>query len=245
MTEVSDPIEQKENIVKINHLIKKFQTNETEIRALDDLSFELLKGSITALIGLNGAGKTTLLRILSGIYQASAGEVIIKPGIKVGYLAYDTGVYSRLTIREYLLFIGQLRGMGKKEIIEKIEYYAEEMSFTDDLDRLLSSLSTGTIQKVAFSSVILHNPDLLLLDEPFSNVDVLVINVMLNHLRGLKEKGTTILVSTHNLYEIETLCDHYLFLHKGRCIKKSSDEEEVREGSLKEMFLSSIQRTND
>lgn len=227
-------------VLNVSRVSKHFYKNSQKTLALDDISFSLTAGSITALIGLNGAGKTTLLRIIAGILEQNSGLVEISSGKVTGFLSYDTGLYERLTIREFLKFSGELRSVPFRVIHSKIEKFAEEMMFSLDLDSRIADLSAGTKQKVAFCSVMLNNPDILLLDEPFSNVDIQVVTLMLKYLEEMRGKGCCIILSTHNLYEVQKTADYYLILHKGKNEKFGKTREEDQEINLKETFLQII-----
>ncbi len=218
--------------IHAEHLSKVFMKNDLPFHALSDVSFSLNAQTITGLIGLNGAGKTTLLRLLCSVFQASSGMITINSCSQADFhqkfpqqmtlLSSDTQVYQRLSIREFLKFYAKILQINKADFQTILDKYIDLFALSGDYDQLLENCSTGTKQKTAFLSVIMKKPLFLFLDEPFSNVDLLVVEQMIQELRLLKEEGSTIIISGHNLYEIESLCDHILMLMRGSLIINDS-----------------------
>lgn len=214
--------------IKVEGLSKIFYRDKQAFYALSDVSFTLNSETITGLIGLNGAGKTTLLRLLCNVFQLSSGSIEIqslpqsefqkKFPQQMTFLSSDTQVYQRLSIREFLQFYANILRISKSEFQQIIDKYIDLFGLSDDYDQLLENCSTGTKQKAAFLSVIMKKPMFLFLDEPFSNVDLLVVDQMIQELKQLRENGSTIIISGHNLYEIESICDHILMLMRGSLI---------------------------
>lgn len=252
---INDPLL---SYLTLDKISKVFTKNNRSVWALFELNCEIPENSITGLIGLNGAGKTTLLRILANIYKYSSGKLSLfgqKPEFfiknhphSIGFLSYDTQVYHKLTINEYLTFFAKINNIEKCFINDRIKSYAIRMNFEEELDTLLENVSTGTKQKVAFTSVIMHHPILILLDEPFSNIDILIVEEMLDILRELKNMGSTIILSSHNMYEIESISDNILLLNQGRLLTFESIamlKELYETESLKFIILNLLEQSKN
>ncbi len=237
-------------MIEVKQISKTFKKNMQSFYALKEISFILERGSTCGLIGLNGAGKTTLLRLLSGIFQCTDGEISYdelsitdfkrQNPYQIAYLSNDTQVYQRLTIREYLQFFSRIRQVPKNLFEQKLLYYSQRLKIENELNTLLENTSTGTRQKAAFLSVIMNHPTYLFLDEPFANIDILIAEEMLSILKQLKAEGTAIMISSHNLYEIESISDQILLLEEGN-IRLNCQMEDLQnrfpQQSLKEIIL--------
>ena len=230
---------------------------QTLFYALKEISFTLNDQSICGLIGLNGAGKTTLLRLLTGISECTSGIIQFddytisefnhhRP-FKIAYLSNDTQVYHRLTTMEYLQFFAKIKKLPRHLFQSRLEEYSYKLKIENELNTVLEFTSTGTRQKVAFLSVIISHPDYLFLDEPFSNIDILVAEEMLNILRNLKELGTSMIISSHNLYEIESVADSILLLNEGNLLINSGLNDlyqQYPEMDLKEIIINFMTQHN-
>lgn len=208
--------------VSVNRLSKSYGTGW----AVHDISFSIEPGEIYGLLGANGAGKTTTLRMLSTLLQPTSGDAFvcgvsvqadpIQVRSKVGYLTGDTGLYDRLSPRELLTYFGELHGTRRTAIAKRIEWLAEGLGMGELLDRSCGTLSTGEKQRVNIGRALIHDPDVLIFDEATSGLDIVSSQFILEALREEKERGKTILVSTHILAEAELLCDRIGLIHSGR-----------------------------
>ncbi len=203
--------------------------------ALQDFSIDVPKASIYGLLGPNGAGKTTFIRIINQITQADSGEVFIN-GEKlnpnhikdIGYMPEERGLYKNMTVGDQILYFGELKGMKKNEALAQAKYWFEQLEIDQWWKKKLSELSKGMAQKIQFVVTILHQPKLLILDEPFSGFDPVNANLVKDQIIKLKEQGTTIILSTHRMESVEEMCDRVALINHS---KKILDGEvfEVRE----------------
>ncbi len=199
------------NILTINNISKSYASH----KALSDVSIAVPKQSIFGLLGPNGAGKTTLIRIINQIISSDAGNIEINgeplnpSHVRViGYLPEERGLYKKMKVGEHLLYFAQLKGLKKKESITKIRHWFKKLDIPDWLDKKVEDLSKGMQQKVQFIGTVLHNPELIILDEPFSGFDPINANIIKDEILELREKGSTIIFSTHRMESVEELCDH-------------------------------------
>jgi len=196
-----------------------------EIRAVDNASFEVPEGSIFGLIGRNGAGKTTTIRILMNIYMPNSGEVVFRGApighefrAKVGYLPEERGLYKKMKVLETILFFADLKGKKGKDVTEKAKDYLERFELTNRINSKVETLSKGNQQKVQFISTLIHDPDFIVLDEPFSGMDPINTNLLKDIMLEKKREGKVIIFSTHLMDYAEKLCDHIAMIHKGKII---------------------------
>jgi ABC-2 type transport system ATP-binding protein len=199
--------------------------------ALNNVSFDVPRGSIFGLLGPNGAGKTSLIRIITQITAADAGQVLLdgeplRPEHiqQVGYLPEERGLYKKMKVGEQLVYLARLRGLTKADATAKIKIWADRLNLREWLSKNVEDLSKGMQQKVQFIATVLHEPKLLILDEPFSGFDPVNANTIRDEILKLKEQGCTIIFSTHRMESVEQLCDHIVLINKS---------EKVLEGSLK------------
>lgn len=211
-----------ENIDKrfVNHL------------ALDQVSLKVPENSIYGLLGPNGAGKTTLIRIINRITAQDSGEVYLKGRkirmkdvFSIGYLPEERGLYKKMKVGEQALYLAQLKGMDKKTAIEKLKYWFRRFNIQDWWDKKIEELSKGMQQKVQFITTVVHEPELLIFDEPFSGFDPINANMLKNEVLRLKEQGSTIIFSTHNMSSVEELCDHITLINKARNLLEGPIDE--------------------
>ncbi len=207
------------SILKIENVSKRFQGKF----ALDDVSLEIYNGEIFGLLGPNGAGKTTLIRIINQIIQPDSGTIYFdKEPLKqrhlesIGYLPEERGLYRSMKVLDHLVFLGQLRGLNKQEAIKKSEFWLEKLDITSWKNKRIEELSKGMAQKVQFIGTILHEPKLLILDEPLSGFDPINVELILTILKEMKTQGKTILLSTHNMKSVEEICDRAAIIHQSR-----------------------------
>ncbi len=207
--------------LEANHLTKNFQQNT----ALSDVSFAIAPNKIYGLLGPNGAGKTTLIRLITQIFMPDAGEIKIN-GEKIsdkhtnfiGYMPEERGMYKKMKVGEHLIYFTKIRNFNKKQAEEKINYWLKKLDIESWRDKTIDELSKGMQQKVQFIATVLHDPKLLILDEPFSGLDPIASEVIKNEIFELHQKGTTILFSTHRMENVEEICEDILLINKGKII---------------------------
>ena len=221
--------------VEVRDLCKVFRAADgTEVRAVDHLSFACNPGEILGLLGPNGAGKTTTLRILATILHPTSGsasvagfDVVQDPnGVRrhLGYVSAATGIYERLTGRETLLYYGRLHGMDEATLARRADEVLGFLRMEDFADRLAGRLSSGQRQKVSLARAIVHDPPVLILDEPTANLDVIVARNVMEFIERAKASGRAILLSTHLFHEAERLCDRIAVVHEGRLVASGGRE---------------------
>ncbi|MBN2576612.1 MAG: ABC transporter ATP-binding protein [Deltaproteobacteria bacterium] len=221
------------------------------VHAVVELSLSVAGGEIYGLLGPNGAGKTTALRMLAGLLAPTAGRALLagrdakttEAKRHLGYLSGSTGLFGRLTGREVLDYFGQIHGMARARIRERLRGLAQALALEAVLDRRCEVLSTGERQRVSIARAVLHDPAVLILDEPTSGLDVLASRFLRDFVRGERQRGKAVVFSTHYLAEAELLCDRVGFLHHGRLLSQGTPAE-VRggAGTLEEAFLALADR---
>ena len=193
--------------------------------ALQDFSIEVPTGSVYGLLGPNGAGKTSFIRIINQITQADTGEIFIN-GEKlnpnhikdIGYMPEERGLYKNMTVGDQLLYFGELKGMSKNHALEQAKYWFDQLEIDHWWKKKLSELSKGLAQKIQFVVTVLHQPKLLILDEPFSGFDPVNANLVKDQILKLKEQGTTIILSTHRMESVEEMCDSEALINNSKKI---------------------------
>lgn len=208
-------------MLEIKNIIKEYAKH----RALDDVSFKIETGSIFGLLGPNGAGKTSLIRIINQITAPDGGKILFKGEplnanhiSHIGYLPEERGLYKKMLIGEQMLYLAQLKGLSKNDAIKKINYWFERMDMQTWWDKKVEDLSKGMQQKVQFVATVIHEPELLILDEPFSGFDPVNAEIIKNEILDLNKKGATIIFSTHRMESVEQLCDSIVLLNKAKKI---------------------------
>jgi ABC-2 type transport system ATP-binding protein len=200
--------------------------------ALDNVSIAVPKQSIFGLLGPNGAGKTSLIRIITQITGADEGKILInneplqpKHIAQIGYLPEERGLYKKMKVGEQLMYLGRLKGLSKHEIRHKLKYWADRFEIGGWWNKAIEDLSKGMQQKVQFVATVLHGPQLIILDEPFSGFDPINANLIKDEILNLRNNGATIIFSTHRMESVEELCDHIALIHRSKKIldgKKSA-----------------------
>ena len=200
-------------------------------RAVDNISFELNKPGVFGLLGTNGAGKTTTIRMLLGIIKKDSGEitwngkVVDRKSVNFGYLPEERGVYPKTKIYNQLMYFAELKGMKKEEADEAIKNWAKKLKVEEYLDKPAEKLSKGTQQKIQFMTAVIHNPELLVLDEPFSGLDPVNTELLKNIIINLVKEGKYIIMSAHQMSTIEEFCSDILILNKGKTVIKGNLKE--------------------
>ncbi len=215
-----------QNLLEVRNLKKYFATQ----KAVDDVSFSIGKGSIFGLLGPNGAGKTTLLRMITGIFYPDQGEIMLngKPFNPVndigdiGYMPEERGLYKKMKIGEQAVYLAQLKGLSKQEAREKIKEWFVKFEMQSWWDKKVEDLSKGMSQKLQFVTTVLHEPDLIILDEPFSGLDPVNANLIKDEIFRMSRLGHTIIFSTHRMEQVEEICDHIVLVNKGKKILDGS-----------------------
>ena len=210
------------NILEVNELRKTFATQT----AVDGVSFQLGKGSIFGLLGPNGAGKTTLIRMITGIFYPDSGSILfegrpftpLKDSIRIGYMPEERGLYKKMKIGEQAVYLAQLKGMSKADAMQKVKEWFIRFEMQSWWNKKVEDLSKGMGQKLQFVTTVLHEPRLIILDEPFSGLDPVNSNLIKDEIYSLARNGATIIFSTHRMEQVEEICDHIILMNKGRKI---------------------------
>ncbi|HEX6178764.1 MAG TPA: ATP-binding cassette domain-containing protein [Thermoanaerobaculia bacterium] len=217
------------HILAVRDVVKTFGT----LRAVDGVSFSVRRGTITGLLGRNGAGKTTTIRMITGIFMPDAGSIDWLPGSngderfrdRIGYLPEERGLYKQMKIVEHLLFLAEIKGRRPAEIRPLIDKWLQRFELTEKRDAKIEELSKGNQQKVQLIGTLLHDPELIILDEPQSGLDPVNMVLVRNLLRELKAEGKTILLSTHMMAEAERMADDIVLIHRGQVVLSGTLDE--------------------
>lgn len=218
--------------------------------ALDEVSLSIEEGEIFGLLGPNGAGKTTLIRVINRIIEQDKGSIRFKGELmndrhlsRIGYLPEERGLYRTMQVYDHILFLGRLRGMSRADVRTNYNYWAEKFGMENWEKKRIEELSKGMAQKVQFVSTVLHQPDLLILDEPFSGFDPINIELIQQELIEMKAQGKTILLSSHNMKSVEEICDRVALIHQSKKIlegRVSTIREERKTGNYAVRFSGSM-----
>jgi ABC-2 type transport system ATP-binding protein len=210
-----------DNLLVADNIVKKFG----DYTALNSVSIEVPKGSIFGLLGPNGAGKTTLIRIINQITMPDEGLVTLD-GVKlqpnhikdIGYLPEERGLYKSMKVGEQALYLAQLKGLTKNQAKERLKYWFDKFEITSWWNKKVQELSKGMAQKIQFIVTVLHQPKLLIFDEPFSGFDPINANIIKDEILQLREEGATVIFSTHRMESVEEMCDHIALIHESNKI---------------------------
>ncbi len=213
-------------LLELHHLKKYYATQ----KAVDDISFSIEEGSIFGLLGPNGAGKTTLLRMITGIFFPDEGEIIfngktfnpLKDSLYIGYMPEERGLYKKMKIGEQALYLAQLKGLSYSQAMEKTKYWFRRMEMETWWNKKIEDLSKGMSQKLQFVITVLHDPKLIILDEPFSGLDPVNANIIKDEIFQLAKNGATVIFSTHRMEQVEEICDHIVLVNQGKKILDGS-----------------------
>lgn len=222
------------------HHVTKRYTNHV---ALDHVSLTIPQQTIFGLLGPNGAGKTTLIRIINQIINADSGEITVfgerlqqKHIGTIGYLPEERGLYKKLKVGEQLVYLARLKGLSRSDASEKSKAWMRKFEITDWWNKKVEDLSKGMAQKVQFISTVMHEPRLIILDEPFSGFDPVNAQLITKEILELKEKGCTVIFSTHRMETVEDLCDHIALINKSKKILEGS-KKQVKDNYRSNTFL--------
>ncbi len=209
-----------EHLLELKGIKKHYATQ----KAVDDISFSIGKGNIFGLLGPNGAGKTTLLRIITGIFKQDEGEVLFngKPFDAsrdvslIGYMPEERGLYKKMKIGDQAMYLAQLKGLSYSEAAARVKFWFTRLEMQSWWNKKVEDLSKGMGQKLQFVATVLHQPELIILDEPFSGLDPVNANIIKDEIFRLKEEGSTIIFSTHRMEQVEEICDQILLMNRGQ-----------------------------
>jgi len=208
-------------MLSVNNIVKQYATH----RALDDVSLQVEQGKIFGLLGPNGAGKTSLIRIITQITAPDSGEIIFNGQrlnsnhiSRIGYLPEERGLYKKMEIGEQVLYLAKLKGMSTAEAVKRVKYWFEKLEMGSWWNKKVEDLSKGMQQKVQFVATVLHQPELIILDEPFSGFDPVNAEIIKNEILELNKQGATFIFSTHRMESVEELCDSIALIHHSKKI---------------------------
>ncbi len=235
------------NILEVKHLKKYYATQ----KAVDDISFSLAPGSIFGLLGPNGAGKTTLIRMITGIFFPDEGEILFegKPFraedhvINIGYMPEERGLYKKMKIGEQAVYLAQLKGLSKADAMRKVKEWFVRFQMESWWNKKVEDLSKGMGQKLQFVTTVLHEPRLIILDEPFSGLDPVNSNLIKEQIYQLAKNGSSIIFSTHRMEQVEEICDHIILVNKGQKIVDGTVSE-VKQRYKENLFTISVDHHN-
>ncbi|MBI5381312.1 MAG: ATP-binding cassette domain-containing protein [Opitutae bacterium] len=244
-------------MIAVRGLTKIFRDKKRgEIRAVDDVSFTCPAGRIYGLLGANGAGKTTTLRLLATLLQPTAGEASVadcdvrtqpeQVRSRIGFLATSTALYGRLTARETIAYFGRLNGLSDERIAARTRELADELDMHEFLDRRVEKFSTGMKQKTSIARTLVHDPAVLVFDEPTLGLDVMAARAIVRFVRDCRDRGKTVLYSTHVMSEVEKLCDTIGIIHCGRLVAEGTQAElaaRFGDTDMEEIFVRAVGAT--
>ena len=209
------------NIVTASHITKRFSAHT----ALDDVSVEIPRGSVYGLLGPNGAGKTTLIRAITRITLPDAGEILFDGRpitqsdiYRIGYMPEERGLYRKMKVGEQALFLARLKGLSRHDALLRLKEWFERFGIEEWWNKRVDDLSKGMAQKIQFIVTVLHRPELLIFDEPFSGFDPINAKLLKEEILRLRDEGATVIFSTHNMSSVEEICDHITLINKSRNI---------------------------
>lgn len=210
------------NVLEVHNLKKYFATQ----KAVDGISMNIEEGGIFGLLGPNGAGKTTLLRMITGIFYQDSGEIIFngkkfnpeKDVADIGYMPEERGLYKKMKIGEQAVYLARLKGLSKADANAKIKTWFQKLEMESWWNKKVEDLSKGMSQKLQFVTTVLHNPKLIILDEPFSGLDPVNANLIKDEIFSLAKNGSTVIFSTHRMEQVEEICNHIVLVNKGKNI---------------------------
>ena len=241
-------------MIETRGLTKIFRDRKRgEIRAVDGLTLRVDPGRIYGLLGANGAGKTTALRLLATLLRPTSGSATVggcdvatepeRVRAQVGFLAASTALYGRLTARETIEYFGRLHGLDEVELARRVARLADELGLHEFLDRRCDKLSTGMKQRVSIARTLVHDPAVMIFDEPTLGLDVMAARAIVRFVRGCRERGKTVIYSTHVMAEAEKLCDRIGIIHNGRLLAEGTLAElraSYREDDLENIFVNAV-----
>ncbi len=216
------------DLLTVKHVSKQYANHQ----ALDDVSLSIPRGSVYGLLGPNGAGKTTLIRIINRITAPDSGQVFLgdrelapEDIYRIGYLPEERGLYKKMKVGEQAIFFARLKGLSRRDAILGLKAWFEKFGIQEWWNKKVEELSKGMAQKVQFIVTVLHKPELLIFDEPFSGFDPINANLLKEEILSLRDQGSTVIFSTHNMSSVEEICDHITLINRSHNILSGSVEE--------------------
>lgn len=236
------------NILEVEQVKKYYATQ----KAVDDVSFSVSRGSIFGLLGPNGAGKTTLIRMITGIFYPDEGFISLKGQkfnpekdlIHIGYMPEERGLYKKMKIGEQAIYLAQLKGLSRHDAIRKVKEWFVKLEMESWWNKKVEDLSKGMGQKLQFVITVLHEPSLIILDEPFSGLDPVNTNIIKEEIYQLAKKGSSIIFSTHRMEQVEEICDHIILMNQGKKILDGTVRK-VKQQFKENLFSLTIDRVPD
>ena len=232
-------------MIEVKNLTKIFNQKDSTLYAVDNLSFTANKGEIVVLLGVNGAGKTTTMRMLSTVLKPNSGSATVegfdinlnpqRVRVNLGFLSGDTGLYARLTAREVITYFGELYDVSKPKIKERINEMADLLDMHDFLDKKVDLLSTGMKQKVSIARSIVHDPPVMIFDEPTAGLDILTAKNIVDFIHQCKNEGKCVLFSTHIMREAERVADKIVMIHEGKILAEGTLTEMREKSNLQDL----------
>lgn len=239
------------NILEVHNIVKNYSAH----RALDDVSINVPKGLIFGLLGPNGAGKTSLIRIVNQITGPDEGSILFDGEplneshiSNIGYLPEERGLYKKMKVGEHLIYLARLKGLSKSEAMDKLKEWFIKFDIKSWWDKNVEDLSKGMQQKIQFVATVLHQPKLIILDEPFSGFDPINANIIKDEILKLRDNGSSIIFSTHRMESVEELCDHVALINKSKKIldgSKKDLKEQFKDNSFLLEYQGQLTDTND
>ena len=232
-------------------IVKSVNKNFGAKKVVDNISFQIDKPGVYGLLGTNGAGKTTTIRMILGILKKDSGEItwngkeVQRKHVNFGYLPEERGVYPKTKIHDQLMYLARLKGMEKEKAEESLQYWAKKLEVDQYLQMTPEKLSKGNQQKVQFVTAILHNPELLVLDEPFSGLDPVNTELLKNVIIELIKKGTYIIMSSHQMYSIEEFASDILILNRGKTVLQGNLKEIKEQYAANKLSLSTNENVDE
>lgn len=212
-------------VLSLQNVVKRYHNH----LAVDQVSFDISPGVIFGLLGPNGAGKTSIIRMITSITSPDEGSIFLNGETlnqfhpeKIGYMPEERGLYKKMKVGEQLIYLAQLKGLSKKNALEKIKYWFEKFKIQAWWDKKIEELSKGMQQKIQFIATVMHEPDLIILDEPFSGLDPINSNLIKDEIYELKQKGMSIIFSTHRMEQVEEICDSIVLMNQGKIVLEGS-----------------------
>ncbi len=209
------------NILSLRNVVKRYEKHT----AVNDVSFDIPKGKIFGMLGPNGAGKTSLIRMITSITKADEGKILIDGEplnamhpMQIGYLPEERGLYKKMKVGEQLLYLARLKGLTQKDARNKLNGWLEKFEITDWWNKKVGELSKGMQQKVQFIACVVHDPKLMILDEPFSGLDPINTNLIKDEIYEMNKNGTSIIFSTHRMEQVEQICEEIVLMNQGKVV---------------------------
>jgi ABC-2 type transport system ATP-binding protein len=226
------------NILSLNNVVKRYHNHV----AVNDISFEVEKGSIFGLLGPNGAGKTSLIRVITTITGADEGAILLdgeslnsNHPTQIGYLPEERGLYKKMKVGDQLMYLAQLKGLSKSQAKENINKWFNKFDIKDWWNKKIEELSKGMQQKIQFIATVVHEPKLLILDEPFSGLDPINTNLIKDEIYKLNKNGTSIILSTHRMEQVEEICEDIVLMNNGKKILEGRVDE-IKQAHKENLF---------